>query len=394
MRWEAVGAGQPLALVAILEAGEEAITKLTSLVRARGIRVGHISAVGGFARAMIVDGDQRPALIREQSDVLALDVDVRTDADGPRLFAHAVLLLLDGSVRSGRLVAADVWPSLESVVSAEPAPTVVCRPWSALTGAGRQQLGHELLPTVVRPSWGGRTSTQLMVDFARAVVTASDLREARGRVLQLGCEMLDTQWAALTRHGTPTAVQFIANSHEVVRKIAAVATTLREGVSWQLYLERAGVTMPDLDVETRWPNFRRAVNSALPIRSILGLPVQFDDDHDGALIWYSEQARHFDGWRASNAELLACYASTSLSYVAYRTKAEHLEAALRTKREIAAAIGIVSDRHGLSEQEALDLLSKASGISGIKRRDLAAGIVFTGEVPRVVSECAPHRPNE
>ena len=58
-----------------------------------------------------------------------------------------------------------------------------------------------------------------------------------------------------------------------------------------------------------------------------------------------------------------------------------LEVALRTNRQIGVAIGITMALHGLTTEEAFDVLSKASQNQNRKLRDVADDVVFTGEVP-------------
>ena len=57
-----------------------------------------------------------------------------------------------------------------------------------------------------------------------------------------------------------------------------------------------------------------------------------------------------------------------------------LELALRTSRQIGAAIGIVMATRGLSEEGAFRVLSRASQNANIKLRTVAERVVYTGEV--------------
>jgi len=53
--------------------------------------------------------------------LLSLVGDIAVAADGPKVHAHVVLGLKDGSVRGGHFLAGDVWPTLEVVVREAPA---------------------------------------------------------------------------------------------------------------------------------------------------------------------------------------------------------------------------------------------------------------------------------
>lgn len=60
---------------------------------------------------------------------------------------------------------------------------------------------------------------------------------------------------------------------------------------------------------------------------------------------------------------------------------EGLEVALRSNRQIGAAIGIAMARHGLTQAEAFKVLSRASQEQNRKLREVADEVVFTGQVP-------------
>ena len=59
-------------------------------------------------------------LLDQQAEVLSLVGDVALEKGKPKIHAHAVVGLADGSTR-GHLIEAHVWPTLEVVVSQSPA---------------------------------------------------------------------------------------------------------------------------------------------------------------------------------------------------------------------------------------------------------------------------------
>ena len=64
--------------------------------------------------------DSRRIAVEEQCEVLSLIGDVAEDRDGPSLNVH-VVLVLDGTTRGGHLVEGRVFPTLEVVVTENPA---------------------------------------------------------------------------------------------------------------------------------------------------------------------------------------------------------------------------------------------------------------------------------
>jgi signal transduction histidine kinase/DNA-binding response OmpR family regulator len=62
-------------------------------------------------------------------------------------------------------------------------------------------------------------------------------------------------------------------------------------------------------------------------------------------------------------------------------RAANLEVALGSNRQIGAAIGILMQRHKITERQGLDLLRRSSQAANRKLRDIADTVVLTGELP-------------
>ena len=61
-------------------------------------------------------------------------------------------------------------------------------------------------------------------------------------------------------------------------------------------------------------------------------------------------------------------------------RAEHLQKAVASNRRIGMAMGILMERHRLTEAQAFDHLRALSQRDNVKLRDLAEQIIFTGDV--------------
>ena len=86
------------------------------------------------------------------------------------------------------------------------------------------------------------------------------------------------------------------------------------------------------------------------------------------------------GSAAAAQELLAQHEN---ELTRLREKVANLEVALETNRRISVAIGIIMTRALVTEDEAFDLLRRASQRSHRKLREIAEQVVSTGEVPIV-----------
>ena len=112
--------------VVVCDPDDEAVSALTDFARAEDLEASQITGVGGFDRATLGWFDRetrqhRPIEVEEQSEVLSLIGDVAEGEDGPSLNIHVVLGLRDGTTCGGHLLAGHVYPTLEIIVTENPA---------------------------------------------------------------------------------------------------------------------------------------------------------------------------------------------------------------------------------------------------------------------------------
>lgn len=114
-------------VVAVLDAGDEAVASLTDVARAHDLSAASVTGVGAVERATVgwYDLDRQEyhhIEVDEQSELLSLVGDVAQGPDGMlSLHAHVVLGLRSGETRGGHLLEAKVRPTLEAVFRASPA---------------------------------------------------------------------------------------------------------------------------------------------------------------------------------------------------------------------------------------------------------------------------------
>lgn len=118
-------------MVAVLDKGDEALASITEAARKHSLDAAQITAVGAFAQAEVgyFDRDKRDydrIRVDEQVEVLSVLGDIADKDGAPVVHAHAVLGRRDGSVVGGHLLSAQVWPTLE-VILTEVAPALAKR---------------------------------------------------------------------------------------------------------------------------------------------------------------------------------------------------------------------------------------------------------------------------
>jgi uncharacterized protein len=109
----------------VLEPGEDPIAVLTDRANAYSLASCQISGIGGFVRATLgyferAQRGYRKIPIQEQVEVLSLLGDVAHADTGRVVHVHCVLGLRDGTTRGGHLLDAQVWPTLEVIVTEWP----------------------------------------------------------------------------------------------------------------------------------------------------------------------------------------------------------------------------------------------------------------------------------
>ena len=126
METKLVEGGETTTYVAVLGEGDEAFSALSSFAVDQRLTAGQVTAVGGFADAVVgwfdrAARDYRRIPVGEQCEVLSLLGDIALAPGGPQPHLHAVLGLADGTTRGGHLLEGHVWPTLEVIIREAPA---------------------------------------------------------------------------------------------------------------------------------------------------------------------------------------------------------------------------------------------------------------------------------
>lgn len=125
MRSKILSADRERTFAVIFDAGDEVIAGLTRFAREQNLSASRFTAIGAFERVMLgyfdlEKKDYERIPVDVQVEVLALVGDVALDAGKPKVHAHVVLGLRDGSARGGHLLEALVRPTLEVILIESP----------------------------------------------------------------------------------------------------------------------------------------------------------------------------------------------------------------------------------------------------------------------------------
>jgi GAF domain-containing protein len=196
-------------------------------------------------------------------------------------------------------------------------------------------------------------------------------------VVQLAVQTIPAcDWASITvRRGknltTPAATD------DVVCKVDQVQFDLWQGPGIDAIWVDDSYRIDDMVAETRWPEWAAAA-SELGIGSTLSMRLSTSQEVVGALNLYSSQPRAFDDDDAHIAHVYADHAAVALAVSHQFTT---LSSALRTRHQIGGAQGVLRCRHGLTMDQAFQVLVRLSRDNNVKLRDLATMVIDANGVP-------------
>ena len=173
-----------------------------------------------------------------------------------------------------------------------------------------------------------------------------------------------------------------AATDDVMRLIDELQNQVGEGPCLEASTDGIVQVDNDITVSSKWPALAKVVVDRTPVRAMMGVPLVDEGHRDGALNVFSDRTGVFDDDAVATAAILASFASVALAGARQSARASQLEEGLATNREIGAAVGILMATHGITQDEAFDLLSKASQRLNRKLRDIATGIVHGDGSPK------------
>lgn len=166
-------------------------------------------------------------------------------------------------------------------------------------------------------------------------------------------------------------VHSAATTSSLVKACDELQQDLAEGpcldVVWRERVRR----VDDMATESRWPRFAQRA-SDLGIGSMLSCRLATRRGRIGALNLYSSRPGAFTEESAQLATIFATHASIALH--AARTESQ-LRTAMKTRLGIGQAIGMLVERHQIAENQAFELLVRASQRLNEKLHDIAEAVV-------------------
>ncbi len=192
------------------------------------------------------------------------------------------------------------------------------------------------------------------------------------RVVSLAVELVPgCELAGLSLRRAKGKVASPASTHPLVDELDAAQYEFDEGPALDAIRGPEAVVVDDTDADERWPGWLPLAASR-GVRSVLSVRLATAKEVLGGLNLYSRHRYAFDQDAVRCAHRFAASVSTAVSVMA---QMDGLRTAMRTRRQIGMAQGMVMLRYGLDEDQAFQFMSRLSQSHNVKLRDVAARLV-------------------
>lgn len=228
------------------------------------------------------------------------------------------------------------------------------------------------MPDDKRDESGGENGIELaeaFADIARALLADKTLDETLHRVSRLAVDIVhgcDHAGISLVEGRRITST---AASDDVSVSVDRIQYETDQGPCLDAIRDQEVFRVDDLSHEDRWPEFARQASEQTGVRSMLSFRLFADGETMGALNLYSNEQAAFDDDAVRVGTILAAHAAVAM--VSVRTN-EQKDEAIRSRDVIGRAKGILMARQAISDEEAFQLLRRASQRMNVKLRDVAA----------------------
>jgi GAF domain-containing protein len=220
--------------------------------------------------------------------------------------------------------------------------------------------------------------------LARALTSTSGTQPVLEGLVHHAAEIVPARWAValVADRITTTMARLVASTdREVTDVVAQISAAAGTGPGWWAFENGALCAVPDLAAEDRFGGYSPAMIERTPIRSVLAVPLVGGGDVVGVLTLYTDRRDAFGQDEVQRALMVASFAGVALAAARAEERADNLEAALHTNRTIGTAVGILVERHRLTDDQAFEVLRQCSMRGNRKLADIADRLVRSGDLP-------------
>jgi len=181
-----------------------------------------------------------------------------------------------------------------------------------------------------------------------------------------------------------------AATDDLARKADSIQYQLGSGPCIDAIVHQTIYQPTDLGADDRWPDYGRRVVAELGLRSMLSYRMNLESTGVIAgMNLYADTVEAFGDQDLAEGLLLTTHAAQAVANAHLLERANNLERALSSNRDIGTAIGVLMSQHKLTREQSFDLLRIASQNTNRKLHDVALDVIDTGAV-----DVTPHGRDE
>lgn len=214
-------------------------------------------------------------------------------------------------------------------------------------------------------------------EVARSLLAERDVEQTLKKIIQLAIETIEHCEHAGVDIIERRRIRPVVQSDETATVFGRIQAETDEGPCLDAIRQEEVFVTGRLSAERRWPALSTCAHDETGIESVLAFRLFAEEETMGALNLYSTQADAFDEHDIAVGSVFAAHAAVALTTARER---EHLEEAIQTRDLIGRAKGILMARQSITDDQAFDLLRRASQRLNVKLRDVA-GEVITSRAP-------------
>jgi len=230
---------------------------------------------------------------------------------------------------------------------------------------------------------GGGVSPEIQLaetfaEIARALLSEPTLGGTLSRISSLAVETIDGcdhAGISLVRGRNITTE---GASDDVPERVDAIQYEVNDGPCVRAIRDHEVLQSDDLSREDRWPEFARRAAAETGVQSMLSFRLFAEENTMGALNLYSRETDAFNDDAIHIGAVFATHAAVAMVHARERDRSQ---AAIESRDLIGQAKGILMARSNISEEQAFDMLVRASQRMNVKLRDVAKGVAHPPQEP-------------
>ncbi|WP_104179699.1 GAF and ANTAR domain-containing protein [Arthrobacter sp. B0490] len=179
----------------------------------------------------------------------------------------------------------------------------------------------------------------------------------------------------------------VKSSSETAAALNEIHHDVGEGPSFVAIAANEIVVVDDARHDARWPRYFSS-SAVTGFASMLSVPLKVGNEGIAALNFYARPAGYFTSEKQRVAAVFAAQAGKALEMAMrvarYQDAAFDMRTAMEARTTIDMAVGIIIGQNRCTQEEAFEILRRASNTRNKKIRDIARGLVVhaTGSTPR------------